>query len=49
MQISSVVFGFQFQGSCKTLVFRSLSRMEVQENPLRNVLKKVEFLSKGWF
>jgi protein involved in temperature-dependent protein secretion len=23
--------------------------MEVQENPLRNVLKEAELLSKGWF
>ncbi len=49
MQISSVVFGFQFQGGCGRLVFRSLSRMEIQENPLHNVRRKVEFLSKGWF
>ncbi len=49
MQISSVVFGFQFQGGCKRLVFRSLSQMEVQENLLCNVLRKAKFLSKGWF
>jgi len=49
VQISSVVFGFQFQGGCRRLVFRSLSRMKVHENPLCNVLKEAKFLSKGWY
>jgi len=49
VQISIVVFGFQFQGDCGRLVFRFLFQMEIQENLLRNVFKEVEFLSKGWF
>ncbi len=31
------------------MVFRSLSRMKVHENPLPNVLKEAKFLSKGWY
>jgi len=44
--ISRMVFGFQRLGR---LVFRCMSQMEVQKNPLHNVLNKVEFLSKSWF
>ncbi len=49
IQISSVVFGFQLHRGCGSLVFRSLFRMKVHENPLRNVLKEARFLSKGWY
>jgi len=43
------VFGFQTQGGCGRLVFRSLSQMEIQKNSLRNEFKKAKFLFKGWF
>ncbi len=50
VHISSVVFfGFQFLGRLWKIAFKSLYRMEVQETSLRNVLKEVKFLSKGWF
>jgi hypothetical protein len=49
MQISSVIFGFQSQGGCGRLVFRSMSPMEVQKNPMCTILRHAEFLSKGWF
>ncbi len=40
VQISRVVFGFQFQGDCGRLFFRFLSQIEIQENSLCNVLKE---------
>jgi hypothetical protein len=49
VQMNSVVFlAFSHRGGCGRLVFRSLSRMEVQENLLCNVLRKAKFLSKVW-
>jgi len=40
---------FTYQGGCSKLFFRSLFQMEVQENPLHNVFREAEILSKGWF
>jgi len=48
MQISSVIW-LSYEGGCLRFVFRSLSRIGVQENLLRNVLKEAKILSKGWF
>jgi hypothetical protein len=49
MQISSVVFGFQWQKGCGRLFFTFLYRVKVHENPLHNVFKEAKFLSKGWY
>ncbi len=50
VHISSMVFfGFQFSGRLWKIGFKCLSRMEVQETSLRNVLKEAKFLPKGWF
>jgi hypothetical protein len=48
-KISSVGFCFARRGRCWSEVFISLSRGKVRDDPLRNVFKEVECLSKSCF
>jgi hypothetical protein len=43
-----VVLVFKKGGGCLRLVITSQSPIELQKNLLRNVLRGVEILSKGW-